>query len=71
MRMMFASADAFNQPLNSWDVSSVTDMYHMFSSAIAFDQDISAWDVSYFSAEPTGFSFTTSANWTTAEKPQW
>ena len=30
MARMFASARAFNQPLNNWDTSKVTDMSWMF-----------------------------------------
>ena len=44
----------FNQPLNNWDVSSVTDMQYMFGTTNgdgdgdnrAFNQDIGNWDVS-------------------------
>jgi len=32
--------------MNSWDVSSVTNMSNMFNSATLFNQDISGWDVS-------------------------
>jgi len=42
---MFISAYSFNQPLNSWDVSNVTDMTAMFRYAFNFNQDIGAWDV--------------------------
>ena len=35
----------FNQKINNWDVSNVTDMSSMFSSS-TFNQDISNWDVS-------------------------
>ena len=31
--MMFTRAQAFNQPIGNWDVSSVTDMSEMFESA--------------------------------------
>ena len=30
---MFASATSFNQPLNKWDVSKVTNMGYMFEDA--------------------------------------
>ena len=43
---MFRDAAAFNQPLNNWDVSSVTSMYSMFRFAAAFNQPLYAWDVS-------------------------
>merc|ERR1719424_1942324 len=37
---------AFNQPLNHWDVSSVTIMAYMFYKANAFNQPLNDWDVS-------------------------
>ena len=43
MSYMFSDAVAFNQPLNNWDVSRVTNMSYMFSYASSFDQDISTW----------------------------
>ena len=46
MEQMFYSADAFNQPLSRWDVSSVTNMAYMFYDADAFNEDIGAWDTS-------------------------
>ena len=36
----------FNQDLNNWDVSNVTNMSSMFDDATNFNQDISSWDVS-------------------------
>ena len=35
----------FNGDISSWDVSSVTSMYHMFRNT-PFNGDISSWDVS-------------------------
>ena len=43
---MFVNTYSFNQPLDTWDVSSVTEMEYMFQSADSFNQDISSWDVS-------------------------
>ena len=46
MYQMFYKASGFNQPLNNWDVSSVTNMQQMFDAATSFNQDLSDWDVS-------------------------
>ena len=46
MSNMFYGADAFNQPLNNWDVSSVMDMSEMFKGSSSFNQPLSNWDVS-------------------------
>jgi len=43
---MFCSAESFNQPLNSWDVSKVKDMFSMFNGATSFNQPLNNWDVS-------------------------
>jgi surface protein len=43
---MFEAASAFNQPLDNWDVSSVTDMRAMFYNASAFNQPLDSWNVS-------------------------
>ncbi len=44
---MFGGAKAFNQPINNWDVSKVTNMYGMFWNADHFDQPLDSWDVSH------------------------
>ena len=43
---MFQGAASFNQPLDSWNVSSVTEMPRMFWNATSFNQPIGSWDVS-------------------------
>jgi surface protein len=43
MYEMFRGARIFNQPLENWDVSSVTNMRGMFNDTQAFDQDLSSW----------------------------
>ena len=45
MSAMFGNS-GFNQPINSWDVSNVTDMTYMLSFNTVFNQDLSGWDVS-------------------------
>ncbi|WP_035019199.1 BspA family leucine-rich repeat surface protein, partial [Williamsoniiplasma luminosum] len=41
---LFGWAESFNQPLNNWDVSKVTNMERTFNGAESFNQDISKWD---------------------------
>jgi hypothetical protein len=36
---------AFNEPIGSWKVGSVTSMKAMFRSASRFNQDLSSWNV--------------------------
>ena len=43
---MFASATSFNQPLNNWNTSNVTDMMGMFASATSFNQPLNNWNTS-------------------------
>ncbi|MDT0294200.1 BspA family leucine-rich repeat surface protein [Mesonia ostreae] len=46
MKKMFFRAYKFNEPLNNWDVSNVTNMSAMFVNASLFDQPLDNWDVS-------------------------
>ena len=39
-------AVSFNQPLNNWNVSNVTDMRRMFCAAESFNQPLNNWNVS-------------------------
>lgn len=45
MNSMF-TASSFNSPVNTWDVSNVTDMSNLFNAAFAFNQSLSNWNVS-------------------------
>jgi surface protein len=42
----FQFATVFNQPLNNWNVSSVTGMGALFYDAQAFNQALDTWNVS-------------------------
>ena len=42
---MFKLADSFNQPIENWDVSKVTNMIFMFSGTTNFNQNLSSWNV--------------------------
>merc|ERR1712118_159078 len=43
MRLMFASATAFNQELKTWDTGEVTTMQNMFNGAAKFNKDLTSW----------------------------
>jgi surface protein len=45
-RECFRGASSFNQPLNNWDVSGITNFLTFFDGATSFNQDLSGWDVS-------------------------
>ena len=62
MPWMFYFASSFNQPLNSWYVSSATIMNWMFRNATSFNHDISSWDVSSVTNMTGMFDSATSFN---------
>jgi surface protein len=62
MGAMFQGAESFNQPLNNWDVSQVTDMAFMFSVAESFNQPLDNWDVSNVTEMDVMFQSTSSFN---------
>jgi surface protein len=43
---MFAECNAFNQPLNNWDVSNVRNMNSMFMDCTTFNYPLNGWTVS-------------------------
>jgi surface protein len=43
---MLMHTTAFNQVIENWDMSDVTDMSHMFYGATAFNQELGSWDTS-------------------------
>ena len=40
MESMFYYSEAFNQPIEKWDVSNVTNMEYMFYGALSFKQTL-------------------------------
>ena len=46
MTYIFCKAESFNQALDKWDVSNVTDMGEMFAGAESFNQSLDSWNVS-------------------------
>jgi surface protein len=45
MNGVFYKATDFNQPLDDWNVKSVTSMKSMFREASNFNQSLDNWDV--------------------------
>ena len=62
MSYMFGSASTFNQSLDKWDVSKVTNMYGMFDSASAFNQPIGYWNVARVTSMSYMFHYDSSFN---------
>jgi len=69
MWYMFFDTTAFNQDIWEWDTGNVTNMYGVFTDASSFDQDISGWTVNPGVTSCGDFSLSTTASWTTPEKP--
>jgi surface protein len=62
MYAMFYNGASFNQPLEGWNVSSVTDMSWMFYGATSFNQTLTGWNVSSVTDMSLMFSKATSFN---------
>ncbi len=45
MYKMFANCEVFNEDINRWDVSNITDM-RLFNGAVSFNKDLNNWDTS-------------------------
>ena len=67
MSYMFVRANSFNQTLNKWDTSNVTNMEGMFWGADAFNQNINSWDTSKVSNMDYMFEFSPLQN----NPPKW
>ncbi len=70
MGSMFNGATSFNNPINHWDVSNVTQMYLLLANT-AFNQPLNNWDVSNVTDMSQMFNGATSFNqplnnWNTA-----
>ncbi|WP_166922436.1 BspA family leucine-rich repeat surface protein [Flavobacterium poyangense] len=71
MSGMFSLAQVFNQPLNDWNTSKVTNMTKMFNGCFAFNQPLNNWNTAAVTDMSWMFSNTSSfnqsiSNWNTA-----
>jgi surface protein len=71
MNSMFNGAQAFNQNIGAWNVSSVTNMNNMFQYASVFNQDLSGWDISVNLVPRPPSQFSTGSALTSANTPFW
>ena len=62
MSGMFHEANAFNQPLDHWEVRYIERMDHMFHGANAFNQPLSSWNTSNVTDMTEMFNGATSFN---------
>ena len=62
MHGIFSFANCFNQPLNNWNVSNVTNMWYMFQNARSFNQPLNKWNVSNLYFMSSLFNGATSFN---------
>lgn len=62
MSYMFQRATSFNQPLNTWDVSQVTNFSQMFDRATAFNQPLDMWNTTAANSLSAMFSYAASFN---------
>ena len=46
MSELFYKKSTFNDDINDWDVSNVTDMYRLFNFATSFNQPLDKWNTS-------------------------
>ena len=62
MNGMFYNNTTFNEPIGSWDTSSVNHMGYMFYHASAFNQPIGSWNTSNVTDMINMFNFATTFN---------
>jgi surface protein len=58
----FYSAASFNQDLDTWDVTNITDMSVMFRKAVAFNGNITNWNVENVTTMSSMFAYAESFN---------